>query len=202
MAMFEMFRRPKKVSAEPMAIPEPGKADQFVAAAKAAGVAPKKAETVYGRNVYSTTPVMSDAEAAQFGRVDVKAVEGNVAEAKAILRPAAKSEVHARITRAGYYDLDEQVDTVPPFSDSQGQAEKQSVELLEMTPEEMLAQRETLLQEIGGLRARQLALDDLLDAASIQELSQVNKELGGKEALLTDLEEALARGADSKQPGQ
>lgn len=62
-----------------------------------------------------------------------------------------------------------------------------------MSQEMLDTRHETLMQKIGDLRARQMALDDALDTPSIQELSRVNQELTMREATLASLRKHMGK---------
>ncbi len=99
-------------------------------------------------------------------------------------------------TLAGLHDLGIRVKGAErPFSEQVTGQEAGSVsgeqgqepDWSRLSPEALATRHEMVVKNIGDLRARQMALDDALDAPSIQELSRVNQELKAKEAMLASL---------------
>ncbi len=161
---FEFFKK-KVIKSDRPSTPEPGRAEAFVAAAKGPQP-PKKVEMVNGRPVLSTTPVMATGERMA---VDQKAIERNLQNPTELIKSGPNDPVYeklkGRITRAGYYDLDEKVEAIG--SQSVVEAQDSSSDFSDSTREALsLAEQKerytSLAEEVATLEAELQATDEPL----------------------------------------
>lgn len=191
--MFEFFRKPKEVvrSELPVVPADQNRAEVFVRQAKrlgANGVIQPMSQGIDGRVIHSSTPVASDAEAKNFGKIDPGTIEANLQNADRDLTQTDPriDAVHARVMRAGYFDLDEQVKQVPdsavatePFSH---RLEQSSVFGEQFSLDEQRTQQLKLKQAIQTLEAQRDATDE---PARWGELNLQVKQLRGEHDKLT-----------------
>lgn len=113
-----------------------------------------------------------------------------------------RAEGYDRTPSGRLHDLGKQVVTAEEsFSETMRKKETggvseeagQQPDWSRMSQEMLDTRHETLMQKIGDLRARQMALDDALDAPSIQELSRVNQELTMREVTLASLRKHMGK---------
>lgn len=159
------FFKKKVIKAEGLSTPEPGRAEAFVAAAKGPQ-SPKKVEMVNGRPVLSTTPVMANGEQMA---VDQKAIERNLQNPAELLKGGvqdpAYEKLKGKITRAGYYDLDEKVEMIgspraAEAEDSQSGFSDSTREALSLA--EQKERYTSLAEEVATLEAELQATDEPL----------------------------------------
>lgn len=200
--MFERgfaFFKPKVVKGEGPSTPEPGRAEAFVAAAKGPQP-PKKVEMANGRPVYSETPVMANGEQLALDRKVIEQNLQNPAELlKGGIQDPAYEKLKGKITRAGYYDLDEKVEMIgspraTEAEDSQSGFSDSTREALSLA--EQKERFSSLSEEVAALEAE-------LEAIPVDEplaWKEKNDALKPKRAELDALGKLLADTAKTGQP--